>query len=224
MIKQASKENICKILIAHFSSWFPQGDYWQMYTFKCSVEITWKLTSSPAHKFLCGWSAALVAELCSREKICSHNTVVWKSWLFPRAQSSFRARCWVPMKRLQRSCAKLELCTGLTARAAYLKLRPRHPASVESNRLRQDWVINVWSIRLSCYSTAAVRLSRDCFVPRCRIQRRLCGWEPPGPDLHTTWRFSSARPRITLGYSCDKRNWKWPWTNEKSHGQRFFNT
>ncbi len=75
--------------------------------------------------------------------------VVWKSWLFPHTRSSFRARCWVPMKRLQRSCAKLKLCTGLATRAAYLKPRPRHPASVESNSLRQEWAINVWSVRLS---------------------------------------------------------------------------
>ncbi len=113
--------------------------------------------------------------------------VVWKSWLFPCAQSSFRARCWVPMKPLQQSCVKLKLHTGLAARTAYLKPRPWHPASVESNSLRQDWVINIWSICLSCYSTAAVRPSRGCSLPWCRTQRRLCGREPPGPDPHTTF-------------------------------------
>ncbi len=39
---------------------------------------------------------------------------------------------------------------------------------------------------MSCYSTAAVRLSRGCFIPRCSTRRRLCGREPPGPDPHTT--------------------------------------
>ncbi len=59
--------------------------------------------------------------------------VVWKSWLFPRAcNPAFEARCWVLMKQFQRSCVKLKLCTELTARAAYKKQRPRHPASVES--------------------------------------------------------------------------------------------
>ncbi len=77
---------------------------------------------------------------------------------------------------------------------------------------------------LESYSTAAVWLSRGCSVPRCHTRRQLCGWEPPGPDPHTTWRFSSARPRIALGYSRNKQNRKWPWTNDKSHGQRFFNT
>ncbi len=77
---------------------------------------------------------------------------------------------------------------------------------------------------LECCSTAAVRPSRGCSVPWCRTRRRLCGREPPGPDPHTTWRFSSARPRIALGYSCNKRNRKRPRTNEKSHGQHFFNT
>ncbi len=57
--------------------------------------------------------------------------VVWKSWLFPCVQSSFRARCWVLMKPLQWSCVKLKLRTWLAARTAYLKLRPWHPASVE---------------------------------------------------------------------------------------------
>ncbi len=64
-------------------------------------------------------------------------------------------------------------------------------------------------------STAAVRPSRGCSLPWCHTRRQLCGREPPGPDPHTTWRFSSARPRIALGYSQ---------TNEKSYGQRFFNT
>ncbi len=77
---------------------------------------------------------------------------------------------------------------------------------------------------LEFYSTAAVWPSRGCSLPQCRTRRRLCGREPLGPDPHTTWRFSSARPRIALGYSCDKRNWKRPRTNEKSHGQHFFNT
>ncbi len=42
------------------------------------------------------------------------------------------------MKRLQRSCAKLKLCTGLATGATYLKPRPQHPASVKSNSLRQE--------------------------------------------------------------------------------------
>ena len=57
---------------------------------------------------------------------------------------------------------------------------------------------------LEFYSTAAVQPSRGCFLPRCRTRRQLCGWEPPGPNPHTTWRFLSARPRIALGYSRDK--------------------
>ncbi len=57
---------------------------------------------------------------------------------------------------------------------------------------------------LEFYSTAAVQPSRGCFVPRCHTRRQLCGREPSGPDLHTTWRFLSARPRIALGYSRDK--------------------
>ncbi len=135
---------------------------------------------------------------------------MWKSCLFPRMQSSFRVRCWVPMKRLQQSCMKLKLCTGLATRAAYLKPRPQHPVSVESNSLRQEWVNKCLKHMLEFDSTAAVQLSWGCFVLRCHTRRRLCGWEPPGPDPHTTWRFSSARPRITLGYSRDKRNRKWP--------------
>ncbi len=111
---------------------------------------------------------------------------MWKSCLFPRVQSSFRARCWVLMKQLQWSCAKLKLCTGLTTHAAYLKPRPRHPASVESNSLRQEWANKRLKHMLEFYSTAAVRPSRGCFSPRCRTRRRLCGREPPGPDPHTT--------------------------------------
>ncbi len=112
--------------------------------------------------------------------------VVWKSCLFPRTQSSFRARCWVPMKQLQRSCAKLKLCTGLTTHAAYLKLRPWHPASVESNSSRQEWANKHLKHTLEFDSTAAVRPGRGCFLPQCRTRRRLCGREPPGPDPHTT--------------------------------------
>ncbi len=47
---------------------------------------------------------------------------------------------------------------------------------------------------LEFYSTVAVRPSRGCFVPWCRTRRRLCGWEPPGPDPHTTL---SSRQTIT---------------------------
>ncbi len=61
---------------------------------------------------------------------------------------------------------------------------------------------------LEFYSTAAVQLSQGCSVLWCRTQWWLCGREPPGPGPHTTWRFSSARPRIALGYSRDKRNQK----------------
>ncbi len=39
---------------------------------------------------------------------------------------------------------------------------------------------------LESYSTAAVRPSWGCSLPRCRTRRRLCGREPPGPDPHTT--------------------------------------
>ncbi len=39
---------------------------------------------------------------------------------------------------------------------------------------------------LEFYSTAAVRPSQGCSIPRCRTRRRLCGREPPGPDPHTT--------------------------------------
>ncbi len=124
--------------------------------------------------------------------------VVWKSCLFPRAQSSFRVRSWVPMKRLQQSCAKLKLCTGLATRAAYLKPCPRHPASVESNSLRQEWVNKRLKRTLEFDSTVAVRPSRGRFVPRCRARRRLCGREPPGPDPHTTFQlwWSSFEPDI----------------------------
>ncbi len=98
-------------------------------------------------------------------------SVVWKSCLFPRAQSSFRVRSWVPMKRLQQSCAKLKLCTGLMTRAAYLKPCPWHPASVESNSLRQEWVNKCLKRMLEFDSTVAVRLSRGHFVPQCHAWR-----------------------------------------------------
>ncbi len=67
---------------------------------------------------------------CTASLLMSKNTdptlatVMWKSWLFPCMRSSFWMRCWVPMKPLQRSCAKLKLHTRLTTHAAYLKLRP----------------------------------------------------------------------------------------------------
>ncbi len=150
--------------------------------------------------------------------------VMWKSWLFPCTQSSFQARCWVPMKPLQQSCVKLKLRTRLAARAAYLKLCPRHPASVKSYCLRQEWVNKHLKHMIEFDSTAAVWPSRGCSLPQCHKQRRLWGQAPLGPNPYTTWRFSSARPRITLGYSHDKRNRKRPRTTKKSHGQRFFNT
>ncbi len=39
---------------------------------------------------------------------------------------------------------------------------------------------------LEFYSTAVVRPSRGCSVPRCHTRWQLCGREPPGPDPHTT--------------------------------------
>ena len=63
------------------------------------------------------------------------------------------------MKPLQQSCAKLKLRTGLATRAAYLKLRPQHPASVKSYCLRQERVNKRLKHMLEFDSTAAVRPS-----------------------------------------------------------------
>ncbi len=57
-------------------------------------------------------------------------------------------------------------------------------------------------------STAAVWPSRGCSHRGAASSSSCKGWAPPGPNPNTTWRFSSARPRIALGYSHNKRNRK----------------
>ncbi len=125
--------------------------------------------------------------------------------------------------------ASVELCEAeavhrTRSSRCLFKVTPTTPCVCQEQQLETGLSNKCLKHMLEFYSTAAVRPSQGCSVPRCCTRQRLCGWEPPGPDPHTTWRFSSARPRIALGYSRDKRNQKRPWTNEKSHGQHFFNT
>ena len=136
--------------------------------------------------------------------IMMHANVIWKSWLFPCAQSSFWARCWVLMKPLQRSYAKLKLHRDHDT--LHLSRATQLETGLCNKCLKHT---------LESYSTATVQLSRGCSLLRCCMQRQLWGWAPLGPDPHTTCRFLSARPRITLGYSHNKRNQKRPRTNEK---------
>ncbi len=66
------------------------------------------------------------------------------------------------------------------------KAAPMTPCVCQEQQLETGLSNKRLKRTLEFYSTAAVRPSRGCFVPQCRTRRRLCGWEPPGPDPHTT--------------------------------------
>ncbi len=123
---------------------------------------------------------------------------MWKSWLFPCAcNPAFEARCWVPMRPLQRSCAKLKLHTGLAARAAYKKAAPTTPCICrELLSFRQVW-INVWSVRLS-----------------------LTPLQQPGRAEAAWYRGAAKSGGCVEGNHRDPtrtQHWDWQWDDQKLH-------
>ncbi len=66
------------------------------------------------------------------------------------------------------------------------KAAPTTPCICREQQLETGLSNKRLKCMLESYSTAAVRPSRGCSVPRCRTRRRLCGREPPGPDPHPT--------------------------------------
>ncbi len=66
------------------------------------------------------------------------------------------------------------------------KVTPTTPCICQEQQLETGVSNKCLKCMLEFYSAVAVRPSRGCFVPRCRTRRRLCGWEPPGPNPHTT--------------------------------------
>ncbi len=150
-------------------------------------------------------------------------SVMWKSWLFPRERSSFRMRCWVPMKPLQQSCAKLKLRTGLAAHAAYLKPWPRHPASVESYLAWDRFEINIWSICLSLtplQQSGRAETPSDCGAAGSGSCEDGFSQDPNCTQHGGSWVLDQGSLWDTVT-SNEIRNDHGQMT--KSHGQCFFN-
>ncbi len=87
--------------------------------------------------------------------------------------------------------ASPELCEAKAVHRAHssrrlFKATPMTPCVCQEQQLETGLSNKRLKHTLEFYSTAVVRPSRGCSIPRCRTRRRLCGREPPGPDPHTT--------------------------------------